>query len=322
MRCLSFAKINLSLEVLGRRGDGFHELRTIFQTIDLADEIELDRLPGAIEIEVLDAPDVPADERNLAWRAAESWLTRWGRPRDGVRIRLRKRIPAGGGLGGGSSNAATVLLGLGALLEREVPRQDLQEAAAELGSDVPFFLVGGMALGTGRGEKIQPLPDPDATPLDVWLAVPPVAVSTQEIFTSWRPSVDLPGKAPAKAPGEWPGAEPPGAGDAPAGVNVGKSTDRPAVEGWRGIPQGWRTSLGRNDLESTCLALHPQVLAVYNRLSDSGALAVRLSGSGSTIFALYADRAAGKAAGSRLDVGTLWLRSSTLSRSEWRRRRS
>lgn len=296
MRFLSFAKINLRLEVLRRRADGFHELRTVFQTIDLADEIDL--LPGApgVALEVAEGASLPADESNLAWRAAAAFLTRWGRAGEGVRIRLRKRIPIGGGLGGGSSNAATVLAGMALLLGRHPGLERLSEVAAELGSDVPFFLHGGTALGTGRGELIQPLPDPDGPALEAWLAVPPVAVSTARVFAAHRVAVAPP--------------------DTVFGTAASASEEETAPL----VPPPWRALLGRNDLEPTCLALYPQVRAVYNRLSESGAVAVRLSGSGSTIFALFADRAAGQEAGDRLDHDTIWLPVKTLSRGDWRRR--
>ncbi len=291
MRFHSFAKVNLHLEVLGRRDDGFHELRTIFQTIDLADEIELLRTGGGIELAIVDHPDLPADESNLAWRAAARFLARWGKRGEGVRIRLTKRIPVGGGLGGGSSNAATVLLGLRALFRVAPPAGELDALAAELGSDVNFFLHGGSALGTGRGERIEPLPDPAAEALELWLAVPPVAVATSAVFA-------------AHSSGSGSG----GASDARRGRIV------------PGLAAAWQPLLGWNDLEATCLALYPVVRDVYNRLSESGALAVRLSGSGSTVFALFADRAAGQAVGDRLGNDTIWLPVKTLSREEWRRR--
>ena len=298
MRFLSFAKVNLHLEVLRRREDGFHELRTIFQTIDLADEVELFTGSAGVELEVVGAGSLPSGATNLAWRAAAGFLARWGRPGEGVRIRLTKRVPIGGGLGGGSANAATVLLGLGVLLGRRPASADLAELAAELGSDVPFFLHGGTAVGTGRGERIEPQPDPRAPALDLWLAVPPLAVATGAVFASHR------ARAAPDSCGEVLHAQP---GASPSA-------------GVPGVPEAWRPFVGWNDLEPTCLALYPAVRAVYNRLSDSGALAVRLSGSGSTIFALFADREAGQAAGDRLDNDTIWLPVKTLSRREWRRR--
>lgn len=291
MRFHSFAKVNLQLEVLRRRDDGFHELRTILQTIDLADEIELVMAKPGVELELSGAPGLLADESNLAWRAAARFLARWGTAGDGVRIRLRKSIPVGGGLGGGSANAASVLMGMCALFGRDARRAELEAMAADLGSDVPFFLHGGTALGTGRGERIEPLADPVAAPLALWIAVPPVAVATSAVFAAHR------------------------VGTAPRGDRGGRGGGAIA-----GLPPAWSALLGWNDLEPTCLALYPAVRDVYNHLSESGALAVRLCGSGSTIFALFADRAAGQAAGDRLGNDTIWLPVHTLSREGWRRR--
>lgn len=297
MRFHSFAKVNLHLEVLRRREDGYHDLRTIFQSIDLADEIEIVRTPGGVGLEVAGAgadsylPAVPEDESNLAWRAAASYLARWGSAAGGVGIRLTKRIPVGGGLGGGSANAATVLLGLCVLDGRDPRGAELDAIAADLGSDVAFFLHGGSAIGTGRGERIEALPDPDAEPLELWLAVPPVGVATREVFAAHR-----------------------------LGGSSGSASGVRRTEKVTGLAAPWNALLGWNDLEPTCLALYPAVRDVYNRVSESGALAVRLSGSGSTIFALYADRAAGQAAGDRLGSDTIWLPVKTLSRAEWLRR--
>ena len=153
------AKINLGLRVLNRRSDGYHELRTIFQTISLADHLTVGYDPrGDGEVE-LDCDDISLSTKdNLAVRAAES-LLRAGAWRGRVAIELKKRIPAGAGLGGGSSDAAAVLLALGRLLKPRPHTAMLAEVAAELGSDVPFFLHGGTAVGLGRGEEVYPLPD-------------------------------------------------------------------------------------------------------------------------------------------------------------------
>ena len=233
MRFHSFAKLNLHLEVLRLRDDGFHELRTTFQTIDLADEIDLFRGSSGVELEVLGAPALAADESNLAWKAADRFLARWGKAGEGVRIRLTKRIPVGGGLGGGSANAASVLLAMCALHGLEPRRAELEAIAVELGSDVAFFLYGGTALGTGRGECIEPLPDPAAAPLELWLAVPPVAVATGAVFAAHRV-----------------GARPPGAGS-------GRSGHLPD-----GLPADWSTLLGWNDLQPACFKLYPAVRRV------------------------------------------------------------
>lgn len=151
----AFAKINLALEVLGVRQDGYHELRTLFQTIDLHDEITL--VPRRRDIRLACRhPDVPTGPENLAWRAAEE-LRRRGGVQQGVEIRIEKRIPVAGGLGGGSSDAASVLLGLDRLWGLGLGPEGLLPLARRLGADVPYFLFGGTALGLARGDEIYPL---------------------------------------------------------------------------------------------------------------------------------------------------------------------
>src|ERR1700680_735819 len=156
LRLPAFAKITLCLHVLGRRRDRYHELRTIFQAISLHDTLELWRSsrPG-ISLETNDRA-VPAGEENLVWRAAAA-LRQALRICGGVRLRLTKRIPVARGLGGGSSDAAAALLGLLRLTGKKVALERLMEIAAGLGADVPFFLLGGRALGVGRGDEIYPL---------------------------------------------------------------------------------------------------------------------------------------------------------------------
>lgn len=284
----SFAKVNLHLEVVGRRPDGYHELRTLFQTIDLADEIEIERAASGVELEVVGA-DLPTGRSNLAWRAAEGFIERWGGPGDGVRLRVVKRIPTGGGLGGGSANAATILLGMCAIWRVRPPWAELWSMARALGADVPFFLVGGTALGFGRGDEIVPLPDGPAPPLELWLALPPFGSPTPEIF--------------AALAGEFRRAPSPLLVEAEIG-------SRPARR------QGW---IGENDLEAPAFRLRPDLEAIYTSLVEAGAAAVRMSGSGSTLFAFFDEPAAAQAAGARLPSGTIWLRSRALGRAEWRR---
>lgn len=155
LRLRSFAKLNLGLEVLGQRDDGYHELRTLFQTIDLADDVVLRQRPRGLRV-LCDHPLVPRDATNLAARAAELLLGYAG-IRQGLEIEIRKRIPVGGGLGGGSSNAAAVLLGLDRLFELGLGPDGLHRLARRLGADVPYFLLGGTALGLGRGDEVYPL---------------------------------------------------------------------------------------------------------------------------------------------------------------------
>ncbi len=175
------AKINLSLRVLGRRADGYHELKTLFQTLALHDTLRLDRTTGPLTVTCTD-PAVPCDRRNLVVRAASLLWEAIGRSGDpgGVSIALTKRIPAQGGLGGGSSDGASALRGLAELWQVALPGPALVELARQLGADVPFFLTGGSALGLGRGDDIYPLEDRPRR----WavLVVPPYGIPTPDAF--------------------------------------------------------------------------------------------------------------------------------------------
>ena len=173
----AFAKINRSLLVLGVRPDGFHELDTVFQAVGLTDRLTFEESDG-LTLEV-DDPSVPAGPENLVLRAAWALAEAAGvAPR--ASIRLEKRIPAGGGLGGGSSDAAVTLLGLSALWGLDLPPERLARIGAGLGSDVPFFLFGGTARGLGRGERIEPLPDLPAR--GAVLVTPPFPAATPAVF--------------------------------------------------------------------------------------------------------------------------------------------
>ena len=155
LKLRAYAKVNLGLEVLGLRDDGYHELRTLFQTIDLHDDVVLRPRPRGVSVRC-DHPLVPKDATNLAARAAEA-LRAYGRVSAGVEIEIRKRIPVGGGLGGGSSDAAAVLLGLDRAWKLGLGPDGLHRLARRLGADVPFFLLGGTALGLSRGDEVYPL---------------------------------------------------------------------------------------------------------------------------------------------------------------------
>lgn len=155
LRVRAYAKVNLGLEVLGTRADGYHELRTIFQTIAVYDDIVLRPREGEVTVSC-DHPGVPVDETNLALRAARD-LRRFAGVAHGVEILITKRIPVAGGLGGGSSNAAVVLMGLDRLWKLGLGPAGLHPLARRLGADVPYFLVGGTALGLARGDEVYPL---------------------------------------------------------------------------------------------------------------------------------------------------------------------
>jgi 4-diphosphocytidyl-2-C-methyl-D-erythritol kinase len=176
VRVRSLAKINLDLRVLNKRADGFHELRTIFQTVSLADTIEIECRSGPTRIEIKSNISIPG---NIIEKAADSVLAATGKT-GRIGFVLKKRIPMGGGLGGGSSNAAAVLLALPVLLKKPLGMEKLMELAASLGSDVPFFLMGGTAVGLGRGTELYPIPDMGNFP--ALLITPGIHVSTAEAY--------------------------------------------------------------------------------------------------------------------------------------------
>lgn len=268
------AKINLHLEVLGLRPDGFHELAMVMQSIDLADTLEL-RPTADAAIELLcDQQHLPTDGSNLIVRAAERLRRRVGLPELGARIVLQKRIPIGAGLAGGSSNAAAALVGLNRLWGLGLPPEVLQELAADLGSDVPFCLAGGTQLCFGRGEVLEPVAAPATLRLGVLLIKnPTVSVSTPWAYGRCR---ELRGERYLS--GE--------AAFARRREELRQSPLLAALE--RGEPM---PSI-RNDLQSV---VEPDVGSVRQGLQllqqAPGVLAVAMSGSGPSLFALFRDPA-------------------------------
>lgn len=284
----SFAKVNLSLKVLGRRADGYHELRTVFQTVGLHDRITLEFTPARRGLEVT-LEDPLAIPDNLALRAARLYCERQG-VRGRLRMRLEKRIPMGAGLGGGSSNAAAVLLALGPLTGRCVPPEALGDMAAGLGSDVPFFLYGGTALGLGRGEELYPLPDAPRYP--VLIVAPPVHVSTAEAYRALgRPELTSP-------------------------------VDCRKLRKFQSFV--WRAeylSGAENDFESAVFRLHPELGRWKRKLERLGARAARLSGSGAALFGVFPDRAKLQGALPQFSTEPLKVFSTTmLGRAQYRAR--
>jgi 4-diphosphocytidyl-2-C-methyl-D-erythritol kinase len=249
VRLRALAKINLSLEVLDRRADGYHNLRTIFQTISLADTVELAYTVGSKSVIDLDS-DIPD---NLARRAAQLIFDKTN-PRGHLTISLTKQIPLGGGLGGGSSDAAAVLLALPVLTGRPLAPDQLLNLAAALGSDVPFFLLGGTALGLSRGTELYPLPD--AAPQPGLLLTPDVHVSTAEAYEALKRTSDHPGTPNATA----------------------------AVA--QALPDAWHAH-ARNDFEPAVFARHLEIARLRDRLRRAGASLAMMSGSGASVFALF-----------------------------------
>jgi 4-diphosphocytidyl-2-C-methyl-D-erythritol kinase len=264
IRIRAHAKINLSLRVGARQADGFHPLQTVFQSLALHDTLEITPRPGPFELTCGD-PGVPVDDRNLVTRAARAlWsaLGRAGEPR-GVAVHLSKHIPMQAGLGGGSSDAASALSALARLWQPRGARADLAAVAAGLGSDVPYFLLGGTALGLSRGEELYPLEDLPA--LFVVLALPAFGVATADAY-GW---FDDDGPRQAIAP------------EAAAG----------AISAWRGL----RLALV-NDLEAPVARRHPDIGAARRVLEAAGARGASMTGSGSAVFGLYAGEAAARRA--------------------------
>jgi 4-diphosphocytidyl-2-C-methyl-D-erythritol kinase len=209
MKWLAPAKINLSLRVLGRREDGFHEIETRMVPLSLADEIdvELTAISGAgdapgerIQLTCND-PSLPAGPDNLGYRAAQLFLERHDLRDHRVRLVLDKRVPHGAGLGGGSSDAATVLLALNEMSGIRASPDELATLAAELGSDIPFFVYQSAAICRGRGERVEPVPSGDA--LSLLLLKPPFPVPTPWAYSRWRDARELPGVSYAPQETRW-----------------------------------------------------------------------------------------------------------------------
>jgi 4-diphosphocytidyl-2-C-methyl-D-erythritol kinase len=282
------AKVNLDLRVLGTRTDGYHELRTVFQTIELHDTLTLLDRPGPFALRCR-APGVPLDDSNLVWRAASAlWkaLGREGEPLDTV-VTIDKVIPMQAGLGGGSADAAAALLGLGRLWGG-VPLTLLREVASSIGADVPFFLSGGTALGLGRGEEIYPLVD---LPLH-WIVVvrPPFGVSTAEAY-AWYDE------------------------DRTAGLKEPRELQI--------LPVPWPTRAAQmiNDLEPPVVRRHPEITTLQASLKEAGALAAAMSGSGSAVFGLFRSRTAAARSVKPLSRGgSRVFLTRTLTRAEYERR--
>lgn len=260
----SLAKINLDLRVLHKRADGFHELRTVFQTISLADTIEIEYEPARRTRLSLDDPKAIPD--NLILRAARAVLDE-AKMHARVRFRLTKNIPMGGGLGGGSSNAAAVLLALPVLAGKNLDIDTLIELGTQLGSDVPFFLTGGTALGIGRGTELYSLPDLRPEPL--MIVCPAVHSSTAEAYKALN------------------------RGLTETESSIRMNTFRAVVQRLGEVRSvGAVNNLSENDFESVVSLQHPQLKGLPARLRRLGAVHVRMTGSGSAFFAVFESRTA------------------------------
>ncbi|MBV8841962.1 MAG: 4-(cytidine 5'-diphospho)-2-C-methyl-D-erythritol kinase [Bryobacterales bacterium] len=257
-RLRSLAKINLDLRVLHKNPDGFHDMRTVFQTISLADVIDIEFEPAKRTSINIDDPLSIGD--NLIVRAAQRVLDAL-KLKARVHFRLTKKIPMGGGLGGGSSNAAAVLLALPVLAGRCLPVEKLLELGAGLGSDVPFFLLGGAAVGVGRGTELHPLPDLAEEPL--LLAASGIHVSTPDAYKALKRGLTFPRLSPI--------------------INSFQAAVW-ALQQARSAAAA--SPFCANDFEASVFRRHPQLHTIRAKLSGV-AVGARMSGSGSAIFALF-----------------------------------
>jgi 4-diphosphocytidyl-2-C-methyl-D-erythritol kinase len=296
----SFAKINLGLGIGALRPDGFHELRTIYQTIALHDVIRVQVGRGSgIELRSED-PRVPQDGSNTCHRIVELAMAALG-ARGRVTVEIEKRLPVQGGLGGASGNAVSTLLALERALKKQLPGPSRLRIAAEVGSDLPQFLVGGTVLGVGRGEEVYPLPDLPSVCCVV--AIPEIGVSTPQAFRDWdaMEKLTVPDRSDrmfelGRALSAWlSGQSQAKAGRALSGVPVKRGRGRAETP----LLDLVRTGI-ENDFERVVFPKYPELSEVKRVLQSAGALYASLSGSGSALYGLFASRATGERAAARL----------------------
>jgi 4-diphosphocytidyl-2-C-methyl-D-erythritol kinase len=264
LKVFSPAKVNLFLNILGKRPDGYHELETVMAPLDFGDEITLQLRKTGLVLEC-DNPNLPTDESNLAYRAAKI-LTKATGVEQGAKIVLRKRIPLAAGLAGGSSNAATVLTGLNQLWQAGATPAQLNELAAGMGSDINFFFAGGAAVCRGRGEQVEPV----ACKLSatVLLINPGFGIATPWAYRNWRPPLT------AKLP------------------------DVTLLR--RGLASDDLDAVARslhNSLEAPCLRKFPVLRLLQDTMREQGAAGAMMSGSGATVFGLFREAAVAEQAG-------------------------
>lgn len=285
MRLPAYAKINLCLHVLGRRADGYHELRTIFQAISLHDTLELRKTSSnAISFETSEA-SIPSGPENLVWRAIEAMRGELGFC-GGIHARLEKRIPVARGLGGGSSDGAAAMVGMLRLAKKTLPLEKLMEIAAGLGADVPFFLFGGRALAVNRGDEIYPLDD---VPKRTILVVSPrdIGVSTKDAY-QWL-SAELTNRA--KPPNIW---------------------------GFCALCWSRQGAGVSNDFEGPVFRRHPRLGEIRDGLLKRGAADAALAGSGSAVFGIFRNPAQARRAARAFQEDSVFV-VETLSRENYGR---
>ena len=251
----AFAKLNLTLDVLGKRPDGYHDLKTVMQAISIRDDVEIDIGTGKEWSLECSAPDIPTDRRNLAWKAAEVFFNALGKDPEGLAIRITKRIPSGAGLGGGSADAAAVLRALNKHYGSPLSVLALAELGAQVGSDVPFCVVCGTAMVEGRGERIRKLPDmPDCVFV---VCKPDFSVSTPELYQK----IDT--------------------------VAIARRPDNMAMESaLLAGDLGKIAELLENVFDPVVTAEHLELNYIKSICNSYGALGMQMTGSGSAVFAI------------------------------------
>ncbi len=328
----SFAKINLGLYIGAARADGYHDLRTVYQTIALHDVIRVSVARGSgIDIVCTNKdPRVPLDSSNTCYRIAERVLDEPG-AQGRVSIEIEKRLPVQGGLGAASSNAVATMIGLERALKKKLSEATRLRIAAEVGSDLPLFLVGGTALGVGRGEEVYPLPDLPSVAMVV--VTPEVGVSTPRAFADWDALVAS--GAELRSAGQPRAAVPtreqltrPGASDRlfevgcvlSAWLSGSPNTGAPAKGGSRAgslLLDLVRTGI-ENDFEKVVFPQYPELRDIKGALERAGSRYASLSGSGSTLYGLFRSPADAAKAASRLrKQGLKAVATSTLTRQQY-----
>lgn len=322
----SFAKINLGLCIGPVRPDGFHELRTIYQTVGLYDVLKLEVTRGSgIEIHSHD-PRVPTDESNTCYRILDRGMAAL-QGKGKVVLDIEKRLPVQGGLGGASGNAVAALIALERALKKSLSGPERLRIAAEVGSDLPLFLVGGTVLGVGRGEEVYPLPDLPSTVCV--LATPDIGVSTAKAFGDWDTQVAVPdGPGETKLTASAPSDKIKGFGRMLSAWLSGGSTKKTGRSS-SGVPARGRgraetqlldlvrTGIA-NDFERVVFPKHPELRDVKRVLERAGAVYASLSGSGSAVYGLFQSRTKAEQAVRRLEKAGIPARlTTTLTRSEY-----
>lgn len=270
MTKVSPAKVNLFLKVLRKREDGYHDLLSLMQRIDLCDEMTFERTGGGIQLRC-PGTTLPEDGGNIVYRAAAAFFSRIGTPPD-IGITLRKRIPVAAGLGGGSSNAATTLLTLNEMHGAPLAQEELREIGTGLGADVPFFIFGKTAWASGIGDRLQEAPP--LPPLHLLLVNPGFEISTKSVYQ---------------------------------GLNLGltKEAIHYSIPRFSTVDDLVRGIM--NDLESVSLRLHPVLNQIKALLMKNGARGALMSGSGPTVFGIFPDEESARRAERILGQGTRWL---------------